>query len=195
MCIRLCRVSLGLRPAAVLKHLPPRQSADLQSCLILAPFMGPEFEKLRAAAGMPAAGVLGFLALLIALSQIGILLVVIWGGAAWWLFSNSSYGWAIFMIVWGLFVSCIDNCNSAFIGRLGCDNAHDAGVPWRVGRVHNIRLPRYVYWTETAGRVFRLATAAKADSRRNLDARQCAKLMLSTASHDLLSWIGELRYD
>jgi predicted PurR-regulated permease PerM len=61
------------------------------------------------AAGIPAAGALGFLGLLIALSQIGILLVVIWGGAAWWLFSNSSDGWAIFMIVWGLFVSCIDN--------------------------------------------------------------------------------------
>jgi predicted PurR-regulated permease PerM len=61
------------------------------------------------AAGIPAAGALGFLALLIALSQIGILLVVIWGGAAWWLFNNSSDGWAIFMIVWGLLVSCIDN--------------------------------------------------------------------------------------
>jgi predicted PurR-regulated permease PerM len=61
------------------------------------------------AARVPAAVVLGFLSLLIALSQIGILLVVIWGGAAWWLFNNSSEGWAIFMIVWGLFVSCIDN--------------------------------------------------------------------------------------
>jgi hypothetical protein len=32
-----------------------------------------------------------------------------------------------------------------------------------------------------------MATAAKAGSRRNLDARQCAELMLSTAGHDLLS--------
>jgi hypothetical protein len=47
--------------------------------------------------------------LLVALSQIGILLVVIWDGTAWCLFSNSSDGWAFFMIVWGLFVSCIDN--------------------------------------------------------------------------------------
>ena len=60
-------------------------------------------------AGIPGAGILGFLALLIALSQIGILLVVIWGGAAWWLFSHSSDSWAFFMIVWGLFISSIDN--------------------------------------------------------------------------------------
>jgi predicted PurR-regulated permease PerM len=60
-------------------------------------------------AGIPNAGVLGFLALLIALSQIGILLTVIWGGAAWWLFSAGAQWWAIFMIVWGLFVSLVDN--------------------------------------------------------------------------------------
>jgi predicted PurR-regulated permease PerM len=71
------------------------------------------------AAGIPAAGVLGFLALLIALSQIGILLAVIWGGAAWWLFSNSNDGWAIFMIVWGLFVSSIDNVIRPLLVGLG----------------------------------------------------------------------------
>jgi predicted PurR-regulated permease PerM len=60
-------------------------------------------------AGIPGAGALGFLALLIALSQFGILLVVIWGGAAWWLFSIDSQFWAIFIIVWGLIVSLIDN--------------------------------------------------------------------------------------
>ncbi len=60
-------------------------------------------------AGIPKAAALGFLALLIALSQIGILLVVIWGGAAWWLFSFGAQWWAIFMIVWGLFVSVVDN--------------------------------------------------------------------------------------
>jgi predicted PurR-regulated permease PerM len=60
-------------------------------------------------AGVPGAGLLGFLALLIALSQIGILLVVIWGGAAWWLFSTGYHGWAVFMLVWGLCVSIGDN--------------------------------------------------------------------------------------
>lgn len=60
-------------------------------------------------AGVPGSALLGFVALLIALSQFGILLVVIWGGAAWWLYSTGSPGWAIFMIVWGLVVSTVDN--------------------------------------------------------------------------------------
>ena len=60
-------------------------------------------------AGVPGSALLGFLSLLIALSQFGTLLVVIWGGAAWWLFSSGSLGWAIFIIVWGLVVSTVDN--------------------------------------------------------------------------------------
>jgi len=60
-------------------------------------------------AGVPNSGLLGFLALLIALSQIGILLIVIWGGAAWWLFSTGYHGWAVFMLIWGLCVSVGDN--------------------------------------------------------------------------------------
>src|ERR1700742_4898066 len=82
-------------------------------------------------------------------------------------------------------------CNSAFIGGVRCDNADDAGVPWRVWRVHNIRLPRYVYRTDFTSRCFALvegvAAAAKAENRRDLDARQRAELMLATAGHDLLS--------
>lgn len=70
-------------------------------------------------AGIPGAAVLGFLALLIALSQIGILLVVIWGGAAWWLFSNSSDGWALFIIIWGLFISSVDNVIRPLLVGLG----------------------------------------------------------------------------
>jgi predicted PurR-regulated permease PerM len=60
-------------------------------------------------AGVPGAGLLGFLTMVIALSQFGILLVVIWGGAAWWLFSIGSPGWSIFIVVWGLLVSTVDN--------------------------------------------------------------------------------------
>ncbi|NVO16644.1 MAG: AI-2E family transporter [Rhodoplanes sp.] len=60
-------------------------------------------------AGVPGAGLLGFLALLIALSQFGILLAFIWGGAAWWLFGLGSTGWAIFIIAWGIMVSTVDN--------------------------------------------------------------------------------------
>jgi len=70
-------------------------------------------------AGIPGAGLLGFLALVIALSQIGILLVVIWGGAAWWLFDTGAQGWGIFMIVWGLFVSTIDNVIRPFLVGFG----------------------------------------------------------------------------
>jgi predicted PurR-regulated permease PerM len=59
--------------------------------------------------GIPRAGLLGFVTLVIALSQLGILLILIWGGCAWWLYSNGAVDWAIFMLVWGLIVSVIDN--------------------------------------------------------------------------------------
>jgi predicted PurR-regulated permease PerM len=59
--------------------------------------------------GIPGAGVLGFIALIIALSQVGILLVLIWGGCAWWLYSNGETNLAIFMAIWGTIVSVIDN--------------------------------------------------------------------------------------
>jgi predicted PurR-regulated permease PerM len=63
-----------------------------------------------AVAGVPGAGTLGFVALLLAISQIGgPLLVLIWGGAAWWLFAQDQQVWGIFMIVWGVFVSTVDN--------------------------------------------------------------------------------------
>ena len=59
-----------------------------------------------AVAGIPGAGMLGFVALLLAISQIGgPLLVLIWGGAAWWLFAQEQQIWGVFMIVWGIFVS------------------------------------------------------------------------------------------
>jgi predicted PurR-regulated permease PerM len=60
-------------------------------------------------AGVPNATLLGFLSLLIAISQIGVLLVLVWGGAAWWLFSSGEFGWGVFMLAWGLFVSTVDN--------------------------------------------------------------------------------------
>ena len=60
-------------------------------------------------AGVPGAGLLAFVTLIFALTQIGVLLVLIWGGAAWWLFSIGHPGWGIFMIAWGLFVSTVDN--------------------------------------------------------------------------------------
>ena len=61
-------------------------------------------------AGVPGAALLGFVTLLLALSQIGApLIVVVWGGAAVWLFGQDQQGWGIFLIVWGLVVSMMDN--------------------------------------------------------------------------------------
>lgn len=61
-------------------------------------------------AGVPGAAILGFIGLLLAISQIGApLIVLLWGGAAWWLFGQDHQAWGVFMIVWGLIVSTIDN--------------------------------------------------------------------------------------
>jgi predicted PurR-regulated permease PerM len=61
-------------------------------------------------AGVPGAATLGFIALLLAISQIGgPLLILIWGGAAWWLFAQDQQIWGVFMIIWGLLVGMIDN--------------------------------------------------------------------------------------
>jgi predicted PurR-regulated permease PerM len=63
-----------------------------------------------AVAGVPGAGTLGFVGLLLAISQIGgPLLILIWGGAAWWLFAQDQPIWGAFMIVWGVFVNAVDN--------------------------------------------------------------------------------------
>jgi predicted PurR-regulated permease PerM len=63
-----------------------------------------------AVAGIPGATMLGFVGLLLAVSQIGApLIVLIWGGAAWWLFALDYPVWGGLMIAWGLVVSTIDN--------------------------------------------------------------------------------------
>jgi predicted PurR-regulated permease PerM len=63
-----------------------------------------------AVAGVPQAASLGFVGLLLWLSQIGALLtVLIWGGAAWWLFGQEHVAWGAFMVLWGVIVSTIDN--------------------------------------------------------------------------------------
>jgi predicted PurR-regulated permease PerM len=61
-------------------------------------------------AGVPGAVLLGFITLLLALSQIGApLIILVWVGAAVWLFGQDQQGWGIFMIFWGLVVTVIDN--------------------------------------------------------------------------------------
>jgi predicted PurR-regulated permease PerM len=63
-----------------------------------------------AVAGVPGAATLGFVGLLLAISQIGgPLLILIWGGAAWWLFGQDHQAWGAFMIIWGVFVNTVDN--------------------------------------------------------------------------------------
>ena len=62
-------------------------------------------------AGVPAAAPLGFVTLLLAVSQFGSLLInFVWAGAAWWLYSTSGTGLAFwFIIVWGVGVTFMDN--------------------------------------------------------------------------------------
>ena len=64
-----------------------------------------------AIAGVPGAMALGFLVLLLAISQIGqVFIPVVWGGAAWWLFRHDAAAWGAFLAVWGLLlVSASDN--------------------------------------------------------------------------------------
>src|SRR4051795_6513710 len=73
-----------------------------------------------AVAGVPGAILLGFVTLLLALSQIGApLIIVIWVGAAVWLFGQDQQGWGVFMIFWGLVVTVIDNFIKPFLIGVG----------------------------------------------------------------------------
>ena len=59
-------------------------------------------------AGVPAAVLLGFATFFLSMIPVGPPLI--WGGAAAWLYSDGQPGWALFMVIYGLFViSSIDN--------------------------------------------------------------------------------------
>jgi predicted PurR-regulated permease PerM len=64
-----------------------------------------------AIAGVPASVFLGFVVMLLAISQIGApVIVLVWGGAAWSLFRAGDPAWGSFMLVWGLIlVTMSDN--------------------------------------------------------------------------------------
>jgi predicted PurR-regulated permease PerM len=73
-----------------------------------------------AVAGVPGAVLLGFITLLLALSQIGApLIIAVWVGAAVWLFGQDQQGWGVFMIFWGLVVTVIDNFIKPFLIGVG----------------------------------------------------------------------------
>jgi predicted PurR-regulated permease PerM len=75
-----------------------------------------------AIAGVPGAAMLGFVGLLLAMSQIGAPLIIpIWAGAAWWLFGHDHQVWAVFMIIWGLLISTIDNVLKPWLIGVGID--------------------------------------------------------------------------
>lgn len=61
-------------------------------------------------AGVPASGTLGFVTLILAISQFGSFLVnVVWAGAAWYVYSKSGMDLAFwFVVVWGLFVTYLE---------------------------------------------------------------------------------------
>ncbi|MEW6513765.1 MAG: AI-2E family transporter [Pseudomonadota bacterium] len=59
-------------------------------------------------AGVPAALLLGAATFFLSMVPVGPPLI--WGGAAWWLYSQGETGWAIFMVIWGVAViSSVDN--------------------------------------------------------------------------------------
>jgi len=71
-------------------------------------------------AGVPGAVLLGFVTLLLALSQIGApLIIAIWVGATIWLFGHDQQAWGVFMIFWGLVVTVIDNFIKPFLIGFG----------------------------------------------------------------------------
>ncbi len=69
-------------------------------------------------AGVPGASLLGLLTCFLSFIPIGPPLI--WGPAAYWLFSEGHTGWAVFMLVWGVaVVSAIDNVLKPYFISLG----------------------------------------------------------------------------
>jgi predicted PurR-regulated permease PerM len=58
-------------------------------------------------AGVPGAGLLALLTFFLSVVPVGPPLI--WGPAALWLFHQDSTGWGIFMLIWGVGVSSVDN--------------------------------------------------------------------------------------
>ncbi len=70
-----------------------------------------------AIAGVPGAGFLALLTFIVSVVPVGAPLV--WIPAAIWLFASGWIGWGVFMVVWGVLVSSIDNVVKPLIIRQG----------------------------------------------------------------------------
>ncbi len=76
-----------------------------------------------AIAGVPAATLLGFLTFVFSISQVlSPLVIVLWGGASYWLFQQGETAWGVFMAVWGLAaISSSDNLLRPLLIKRGVD--------------------------------------------------------------------------
>lgn len=114
----------GRALGARITHLADKIGGELGSRMLLlarSTTMGVMVGIVGTAAGQALVALIGFLiagvpaALLLAggtffLSMVPVGPPLIWGGAAWWLYSQGETGWAIFMVVWGVAViSSVDN--------------------------------------------------------------------------------------
>jgi predicted PurR-regulated permease PerM len=70
-------------------------------------------------AGVPGAGMLALLTFFLSVVPIGPPLI--WVPAALWLFHEGSTGWAVFMLVWGIGVSSVDNLVKPWLISQGSD--------------------------------------------------------------------------
>jgi predicted PurR-regulated permease PerM len=70
-------------------------------------------------AGVPGAGLLALLTFFLSVLPVGPPLI--WLPAAFWLFHQGSTGWAIFMFVWGVGVSSVDNVVKPWLISQGSD--------------------------------------------------------------------------
>jgi predicted PurR-regulated permease PerM len=70
-------------------------------------------------AGVPGAGILALLTFFLSVVPVGPPLI--WIPAALWLFHQGSTGWAVFMLVWGIGVSSIDNVVKPWLISQGSD--------------------------------------------------------------------------
>ena len=124
-----------------------------------------------AVAGVPAAGTLGFVALLLAISQIGgPLLILIWGGAAWWLFARGPAALGRVYDRLGPVRRHSRQFHQALADRLRRRDADVAYHPGCLRRLSRLRLPGPVHRADPDRH--RVHSAAGLASRRLQSSRQ-----------------------